>query len=128
MKKITAILLLFIFLITNSGMAIAVHFCGKKLASIDFFSSDKHNCPCSKKAMKPGCCKDKTITLKAINDLTKVNQLALKVNTPKLVLATINQIEILTAPHFQYSSSEFYHPPPNKSKLPIHLLNRVFLI
>lgn len=128
MKKITAILLLLIFLITNSGMAVSMHWCGGKLASIDFFSDNEHPCKCGKRAMKPDCCKDKTFQLKANNELTKTTHFAFKISVTKFLFTLANQIEVVPSGHFQYAASDFYHPPLFKPKAPIYLLDRVFLI
>ena len=128
MKKITALLLLFLFLITNSGMTVSAHWCGGKLASIHFFSDDGHRCPCGKRAMKPGCCKDKTVTLKAIKDPAKVNQFAFKIAIPKLEVASPVFTEISLSAQFEHSVSDFYHPPPLISKSPLFLLDRVIRI
>ena len=71
MKKVTAIFLLFLFLIANSGMVVSVHYCGGSLASIDFFSGEKHNCPCGEKPMKDNCCEDYATILKASDEVEK---------------------------------------------------------
>lgn len=71
MKKITAIFFLPLFLIANLGVAVSVHWCGGKLDSIDFFSDGKHKCKCGEKAMKLDCCKDKTVQLRASDELAK---------------------------------------------------------
>lgn len=105
-----------------------MHWCGGKLASIELFSLDNHHCPCGKKPMKPGCCKDKTTIIKVKNDLGKVSQIALKVSAPKLIFNSFKQNELLPSAQVQCKVSDFYHPPPNKPKVPIYLLDGVFLI
>ena len=127
MKKTAALLLLFLFLLTNSGMALSMHWCGGKLASISFLSIEKHSCKCGKKTMKPGCCKDKITHLKANDELNKTNVLTFKISVPKL------EVDIQTYPLIPkevspYSGCNFYHPPPYKPKSPIYLLDQVFLI
>ena len=128
MKKVTALLMLFLFLITNSGMAVTIHWCGDRLASINFFSADKHHCPCSRKAMKHGCCKDKTTTFKANDELANSTSCELHITAPGFGFALVSQIEALNLPAFKYSDSDFYHPPPFKPDVPIYLLNGAFLI
>lgn len=127
MKKVTVIFLLLNFLLANTGMAVTMHWCGGKLTSVDYFSSG-HNCPCGKKAMKKDCCKDKTTFLKMKDDLAKTSQLTFKTPSPKFLFAFINVFELVPSAQFQYSVVSFYHPPPFKPKVPIYLLDRVFLI
>jgi hypothetical protein len=128
MKKATAIFLLLLFLIANSGVAVSVHWCGGKLASIDFFADGEHNCKCGKKPMKPNCCKDKTVQLKANDELAKTSHFAFKIASPKFLFAFPTLIETVPAAQHQYLVSDFYHPPQFKPKTPIYLLDRVFLI
>lgn len=128
MKKTLTLSLLFLFLITNSGMAVSLHWCGHKLSSIDFFSTDKHKCGCGKKAIKPGCCKDKTITLKVKSDLAKANQFAFNNSVPKFIFSTANHFDILSLANYKCERSEFYYPPPIKPKVPDYILYGVFLI
>lgn len=126
MKKVTAIFLLLLFLIANSGVAVSVHWCGGKLASIDFFADGEHNCKCGKRPMKANCCKDKTVHLKANDELAKTNHFAFKFATPKFLFALPTQIVVLHSAQHLYAASDFYHPPPFKPKAPIYLLDRVF--
>ena len=128
MKKAAAILFLFLFLFTNSGMAVNVHWCGGKIASVDFFSDGKHHCPCGKKMRTGGCCKDKTVTLKANHELAKVNQFALKISLPKFEMLEARETEIVSSTQLQHFTSDFYHPPPYKPRTPIFLLDRVIRI
>ncbi len=127
MKKVSASLLLLLFLITNSGMALSVHWCGGKLAAIAFYSFDEHPCKCKKKSMKPNCCKDKTTHLKASDELNKSNQLSFKIPIPKFEFDIQTQIVFPTETSL-YLVSGFYHPPLFKPKVPIYLLEKVFLI
>lgn len=128
MKKVTTIFLLFVFLIANSGVAVSAHWCGGKLASIEIFADGEHKCKCGKKAMKPNCCKDKTVQLKANDELAKTSHFAFKIATPKFLFAFPTLIEIVPAAQNQYFVSDFYHPPQFKPKASIYLLDRVFLI
>lgn len=128
MKRVTAIFLLLLFLIANSGVAVSVHWCGGKLASIDLFSDGGHSCKCGKRAMKPNCCKDETVQLKANDELAKATQFTFKVALLKISFIPTKQIEVLPSAQYLYAASDFYHPPPFKPKAPIYLLDRVFLI
>ena len=129
MKKVTAILMLFIFLITNSGMAVTIHSCGGKIASINLIPSSKHKCICGKKEMKPGCCKSKTTTrLSAQKDLANTSQLSFKSVVPQLNFALFSLNEVTFIVLAKKISTTFYSPPPNKFKVPIYLLDGTFLV
>ncbi len=129
MKKATAILMLFIFLITNSGMAVTIHSCGGKIASINIIPSSKHICKCGKKKMKPGCCKSKTTTtLSAQKDLANTNQLSFKIAVPQFELALFSYCEVMPSILLKKISTTFYSPPPYKSKSPIYLFDGVFIV
>ncbi len=128
MKKVTAILMLFLFLITNSGIAVTIHSCGGKIASVTLVSSNDHRCACGKKVMKPGCCKSKTTTLKAQKDLAKTNQLIFKSAVPDFDINLVSFCEFIPSTLYTNYSSAFYRPPPNNSKVPIYLLDGIFLI
>lgn len=128
MKKVTTIFLLLLFLISNSGVAINVHWCGGKLSSIDFFADGEHKCKCGKKAMKPNCCKDKTSQLKANDELSNTNHVDFKISISTFFFTLINQIEVVPSANYQYAASAFYHPEPFKPKAPIYLLDGAFLI
>ncbi len=125
MKKVITLAFLFLFLITNSGFSITRHYCGGKLASINLFSTDAHPCPCGKKAMKKGCCKNETTTIKAKTDLNKVSQVVVKTPIQPLILVTQIVVKFsLSKP----SVLVFNHLPSYKAKIPIYLLDRVFRI
>ena len=128
MKKPAVTLLLFLFLITNSGIAVSLHWCGHQLASIDFFSSDMHKCPCGEKEMKPGCCEDKTLILKLKTELVKPIQFAFKTVVSEYVFIVVKHFDVLSLANYKCVATEFYSPPPLKPKIPDYILNRVFLI
>lgn len=128
MKKVTAIFLLLLFLISNSGMAVSVHWCGGKLASVEFFAHGVHSCKCGKKSMKPNCCKDKTVQLKASDVISKTNCFAVKALTHKFLYDLPTFILFARSAQQEYAVVDFYHPPQFKPKSPIYLLDRVFQI
>lgn len=130
MKKLLSIALLFLFLITNSGMAISVHWCCGEFSSICLISDAKDSCWCKDKAAESDCCKDKKTTLdaNAKSDLAKATSYELKVIIPDLTIAPINHIEVLHPATVQYTDSDFYHPPPLNHTVPIYLLDKVFRI
>lgn len=128
MKRKTIILpLLLLFLFTNSGMVANVHWCGGKIASIDFFETEA-KCFCGKKTMKAGCCKDKTVILKSTPELAKDVQLFFNLDTSKVLntLFVPQMIEVLTG--LKPAITDFYHPPPFNTTVPIFILVSTFRI
>ncbi len=128
MKRLSATILILIILITQSGLSIAMHRCGGKITNIELFTSHKHHCPCGKKSMKPGCCKDKITTLKIQNDLLKLHKYSLNDPISKHILSLTFPVEALINIQFESYLADFYHPPPPKLKVRIHQLNQNFLI
>lgn len=62
MKRLIILFLGFLFLISSSGIAFSMHYCGKNLGEISF--SEKGNCACEQDDMPPGCCSDKLVVIK----------------------------------------------------------------
>ena len=73
-KKHIVLLLAFFLLISNSGLAFNIHYCGEKIAAISsVFSSDEvckmptekeEKCCAKKQITKKKCCSDKEVSLK----------------------------------------------------------------
>lgn len=128
MKSSIAIFLLALFLISNSGMVINMHWCGGKLASIQFALTSKSKCKCGQKSMKANCCKDKTIVFKTKGEVTKTQQLVTKLSVPFIFIGT-NLIAHGIIPTQNLSTIDaFFHPPPFKPKASIYLMDCIFLI
>ncbi|MFM9943992.1 MAG: HYC_CC_PP family protein [Bacteroidia bacterium] len=128
MKRVTVIFLLFLFLIANSGLVVNVHYCGGSLASIDFFSNEKHKCPCGETPMKENCCAEQTAVLKVSNVIEKTDLYILKNQLPTFEFIGFINLTIKPYLCLKYAVPDFYYPPPFKPKAPIYLLDRVFLI
>nr|MBK9651257.1 hypothetical protein [Bacteroidota bacterium] len=94
MKKLKAIILLVLFLTTNSGMAISVHWCCGKLASVHFTANKTSKCQCGKKVMKANCCKDKTIVFKAKGDFAKTQIIVVKLHRQQLFLLQLHHFKL----------------------------------
>lgn len=127
MKKITAIFLLILFLISNSGIAVAAHYCGGKLSSIVFFKLQNHPCKCGKKAMKKDCCKDKVVIIKGENNAIK-SQIVVKITCIDNIVSVTNTYNILPIFTTKNIFFSFLKVPIFKPKTPIYLLDGVFLI
>lgn len=117
-----------VFLITNSGIAINVHWCGDRLNSVKFFAKGPHKCMCRKKTMDPGCCKDKSTVLKANKDLSKTLQFLFKSFDVESFNSHFIYTESLITSNLKCYYADFYHPPKFKPKVPIYLLVNVFRI
>jgi hypothetical protein len=59
MRRIITIMLLVCYLLPCLGMSVSTHYCGGKVTSVSVISSKNTQCPCGKRVMKKGCCKDK---------------------------------------------------------------------
>ncbi len=128
MKKLLSFLLLFLFLFTNSGMSLTIHWCGGKYSSFSLLPSKKHTCKCGKKPMKAGCCKNTSQVLKLESEFSKVKDLDFRLNITKFIpvnnwnYSQLNQLN----PNYYFTS--LYHPPPDKPPVPIYIWNNIFLI
>src|SRR5688572_1223082 len=128
MKKAIALLLSVFLLTAQSGMAVTVHWCGKRIASVHFFTADKHVCACGKKKMKSNCCKDKTVVIKTQDIQTKAFKIVIKVDSPKFNISGPAFTEVEFSPTRCLRVDDFYHPPPYKPSVPIFLQDRVLII
>ena len=129
MKKIVAVILCALYLVTSSGATVTFHYCMGKFIGADLALPQTHtcsNCGMAKKDQK-GCCKDKHQTFQL-----KKDQLA----------TSIGSVPTIT---LQYSDNSFYYcsttffphfenvfcksdSPPYLSTIPIYLSNNVFRI
>lgn len=80
-KKVTSIFLAFFFLISNLGMAINVHFCHDKIASVSLGISISEPCEtnsgscCAKANNHKKCCSENTIKAEKKSDNVLVKSL-----------------------------------------------------
>ena len=129
MKRITAILLMFLYLIPVFGITVTEHYCGGKLTSVstNFLGSVK--CPCGSKKMKKNCCKTKSYTIGITNDHQKTAECAIYLSynfdfQPSVFVPSCLNLPFTLNLNTLYSN---YHPP-NNNKQAIYLLNQVFRI
>jgi hypothetical protein len=128
-KKVSTLLLLFLFLLANSGMAVNIHWCGGKLSSVELNIDKKSKCECGKKTMKPNCCEDSSFHLKASNEYSKatyecnLKQPIVKVAFLLNFYRSITFTSVLTLQQHQF---EF--PPPLIPKEPLFVRIGSFLI
>ena len=130
MKKITVILLMFLYLIPAIGVTVSAHYCGGKVTSVSLNPFDtKHKCPCGSRKMPKNCCKDETTTIKLADEQQKTQQISCNV-----VKFTDFQPAIPTNltfdNHTPLLSTEFDRSthPPDDLKHPLYIRHCVFRI
>lgn len=128
MKKFKAIILLVLFLTSNSGIAISMHWCCGKLASVHFTANKTSKCKCGKKSMKANCCKDKTIVFKTKGDVAKSQIIVVKTTAPTIIFTPITPFQIAETKQALLTVYTLFHPPPVKQISAIYLMGSSFLI
>ncbi len=129
LKQKFALGLCALYLVSVIGIAISMHFCGGRLASISF-SAAKTGCtlcktqPVNKK--DDNCCKNTKVIAK-VKDSHKSES---SIKLPKLFSLTSilpAKISELFTPHFpQFFSVIKIKPPPKPSGVALHVFNCVF--
>lgn len=116
LKQMTSLLLVFLLLVSNTGFAFNIHFCGQSVASVSLkpeAANDK-GC-CGMKAETSNCCKSKVVHFQKKSDNTLVKAFALQ--SPAIV-ALHDWQPIVFAPTTQFkgdSNTTYYcdaHAPP----------------
>jgi hypothetical protein len=128
MKRVTAILAIFLFLFTNSGLALSVHYCGGEAVSFDIFSTDNRQCDCGATDMPKGCCENETTFVNASSDFVNSGSFFLNSINSVIDLAYISFSTDLKKISWTVSSCVVLESPPLKFNTPINIMNRVFLI
>jgi hypothetical protein len=125
LKRIPAVSLLVIYLITSTGFALNLHYCGKTVSRI---SINKTTSCCAKSEKPMKCCHDQTVDIRLSGNYVQAE----KVNAGKTFELTLflepgfrfNQPAAKTAP----CDILFAHGPPLITAVPIFLKNRIFRI
>ena len=120
MRKSVAILLLVVYIIASSGVAIRAHYCCGHLKSINLVldgSSSEKSAPSTKTMMSKDCCKDKVAT-NTISDDQKPSTSVISDNSFKDVL---NCVSIVSHGFFEAyddadTTSTAYISPPSSSR------------
>lgn len=69
-KKVLGLMLIFLYSMSISGLALNLHFCGKKLAKVQLLHQKVTSC-CSEKAEKEsGCCSNQAVKTKVSDSHT----------------------------------------------------------
>jgi hypothetical protein len=125
LKRVPAAFLLVIYLVTSTGFAINLHYCGKTVSRISI-NKTASCCAKSEKPMK--CCHDQKVDIK----LSGKHVQAEKVSPEKTFGLTLffEQGFQLNQPvsHAVLYDTPFAHGPPLTTAVPIFLKNRVFRI
>ncbi len=119
---------MFLYLLPVVGVHATMHYCGGKFVSVSF-SNDEGKCCCGNTKMKKGCCENKEISLKMDESHQKANEVFFNVADafqmqPVFTEPAFDFFKPLTSVLGSYES----HRPPDVSKQPIYLKNRVFRI
>jgi hypothetical protein len=126
MKRSLGIFLLIAYTATTLGIGFQLHFCGKKISSVNLIISDLHLCDCGTAEMKPDCCKNeiKYIKLKTAHGKSASQHIPVLTFTADQFYPVAQKFSSVPQP-VQVS---FFRPPPNTSQPPLYKLNGNFLI
>ncbi|MXV14632.1 HYC_CC_PP family protein [Hufsiella ginkgonis] len=125
-KRIAAIMVLCIYLVTSTGFAMSLHFCGKKLSKVSINQAAKSCCKAlSEKEDK--CCKNKKVTVR-IADEHATGMIA-KAPVPTgidLFVLTLSCFSAQFSMHAWQAVSAAHSPPV--APVPLTIRNCVFRI
>jgi hypothetical protein len=125
---------MFVYLLSGTGMAYSLHFCGEKLTSYTYQAAEKKPCSCkrseatqSASASDNSCCSDQELQLSSEN--SKTSGFDFKLGAPAFHLLPaffLQLLSVLLYSHGYAFSTDTSDAP--YSKVPIYLLNRYFII
>lgn len=127
MKKLSSIVLLLLYTMSISGLAIDSHFCCGELASVQIEYAPTHCAPSSDDG-NGDCCKDISCFFK-IHDVQYPTVLNFSFKTPVL-----NTPSLLLPVAFDFTKEQnasdyaYFHSPPPQTTLPLFIRHEVFLI
>jgi len=131
-KRLFSIALLIIYTTVICGFTVNMHYCGGKLASVDLsMSSEEHPCACGSKAMKKGCCKNKSVHFqyKAEQKLQHFTTINPNHAIKDLLFGPVILHNVFIPTFYLIGKEEVSHSPPFLvSSNPLYLINRVFRI
>ena len=131
-NRLFSIALLIIYTTVICGFTVNMHYCGGKLASVDLtISSEEHPCACGSKAMKKGCCKNKSVHFQYKAEQKAQHFTTINPNhaVKNLLLDPAILHNVVIPGFYLTKKEEVSHSPPSLvSSNPISLTNRVFRI
>lgn len=122
MKRLPAILLVLLYLSTNIGLGMNVHYCHGEVASVEFYSHQTHCC-CGTMQMMQSCCDDRLLEFQ-IDDSQQAPAVLAAPDAPALAQVDI-LIEQSIDPLVDKDVVPAANDPPPESP-PIYLLNCAF--
>lgn len=130
MKRFVASLLMLLYVVSVSGATFNVHFCGSKLQALSFAGFKHKGCCCGKaKPMKAGCCKDKTINIKAGNDHKQVESISTPLSISKSFIAEVpTYLDLFVSNPIIGAVPNFHSPPIRDGDTKLFILHSVFRI
>lgn len=126
MKKVLVAILAIVYLVVSGGIAINIHYCMGKVASVDLVNS---NDKCGKCGMKTtgGCCKDEFKIVK-LSDTHKLIATDIKIFAPVALIDNTNSIFNSELPYSIIPAGFKNHSPPEPYGSSLTILYRVFRI
>ncbi len=126
MKKFFLAILAIIYFGVSSGVAMNIHYCMGRIASVDLMH---HSDKCGKCGMKKsgGCCKDEFKIFK-INDSHKLISNDINIFAPIVIIDNSKNIFDTNLPSSDLTSEFNNHSPPEPSGVSLNILYSVFRI
>ncbi len=132
MKRVVALLLMLLYVVSVSGATFNLHFCGTKLQALSFGGFKHKGCCCGKakvKPMKTGCCTDKIISIKSGNDHKQVESITTPLSFSKNCLAEVpSSFNFFISNPSTTPISNFHSPPIRDGNTKLFILHSVFRI
>ncbi len=129
MKRSIALTLFLLYVVPVIGINISVHYCSGKISSIAFGSENTNLCLCGSKKMKKNCCQNKNFSFQLKCDQLVSSPLSLKIPNFKFFqISIVPDFDINYYPILIVTSTYNLEHPPDKSELPIYILNQIFRI
>lgn len=132
MKKYLVIPLLFIYLLSVSGVVCYAHYCGVNLVSLNVYSESDgcNDGGCEDESEEPDdCCEDKVVTAKVSQDQNTINALKLKLGTfLDFALPTVHYYDAceVCAVHYTANVNRANAPPGLWQSIPLYKLHSSF--
>ena len=128
MKKFLAVVLTFFYLTVISGVTLHLHYCGGKIASVRMVLSEVHTCTCGSKAMKKGCCKNESLSVKIDVDQKCSSVVSLPSDSFNTVIAPLLSPTVFLPALQPIATITNYHAPPPRNSTSLLIFNSIFRV
>ena len=131
MRKLTASILLFVYLTTVAGGTLHQHYCMGKLVAVDVWqkqAGQKNTCPQCGMTKKKGCCEDDD---RLVKNERQPDLLQSPVSVPQMeCIAVKNHYKNYNADAVSTCCYILYHnnSPPGLAGAPLYIINCAYLI